>query len=60
MSNDVYGSSSGWDLSSSTDITLDTANKGVTLGDVDETNGIGRGLGFAQNLTAWQLARGAK
>ena len=55
ISNSVYGSSSGWDLSSGTDITLDTVNKGVTLGDVDETNGIGRGLGFTASNDKWIL-----
>jgi hypothetical protein len=44
MSNDVYGSVSGWTTHADSDITLDTTNKGVTYTNVTENAGIGRAL----------------
>ena len=62
MSNDVYGSVSGWTTHVDSDITLDTTNKGVTYTSVTENAGIGRALTvsdtkwlcqFEFNMSAW-------
>ncbi len=47
-------------LAQSGTMRLDTTDLPLCVIAAVTTSRIGRGLGFAQNLTAWQLARGAK
>ena len=48
----TYGSASGWNESSGTDITLDTSNQGASYTSVSTNAGLGRGFTALSN-TAW-------